>query len=137
MVVETYAFTNLNKERYVSLTTFRKTGEAVVTPIWFAECKGILYMGTGVNAGKIKRIRQMDRVTLAACTMSGKITDVEIQGKARLVSEPEEIRVAEAALAKKYGLTRGIYFFILNTLNTIRRKPRIHQAYMAIESVTV
>jgi len=40
-------------------------------------------------------------------------------------------------LAKKYGLTRGIYFFILNTLNTIRRKPRLHQAYIAIESVTV
>ncbi len=57
MVVELYTFTNLDKEKYVSLTTFRKTGEAVVTPVWFAESKGTIYAGTGVSAGKIKRIR--------------------------------------------------------------------------------
>jgi hypothetical protein len=36
MVVESYTFAALDKEKYISLTTFRKTGEAVVTPVWFA-----------------------------------------------------------------------------------------------------
>ncbi|MGZ3621845.1 MAG: PPOX class F420-dependent oxidoreductase [Ktedonobacteraceae bacterium] len=137
MVVETYTFAALDKEKYMSLTTFRKTGDAVVTPVWFADSNGTIYVGTGLNAGKIKRIRHTERVTLAACTMSGKVTGSEIEGMARVVSEPEEISAAEAALAKKYGLTRSIYYFILNTLSSIRRKPRMSDAYMAIESVIV
>jgi PPOX class probable F420-dependent enzyme len=136
MVVETYTFAALDKEKCLSLTTFRKSGEVVVTPVWFAESKGIIYVGTGANAGKIKRIRHTERVTLAACTMSGKVTGSEIEGIARIVSESEEISVAEAALAKKYGLTRSIYYFILNALSSIRRKPRMSDAYMAIESVS-
>ena len=137
MVVESYTFANLDKEKYMSLTTFRKTGEAVITPVWFAESKGTIYVGTGVNAGKLKRIRHTERVALAACTMSGKVTGSEIEGKARVVSEPQEMSEAEAALSKKYGLARSIYYFILNTINTIRRKPRMDEVYMAIESVTV
>lgn len=137
MVVESYAFANLDREKYMSLTTFRKTGEAVITPVWFAESKGTIYVGTGVNAGKLKRIRHTELVALAACTMSGKVTGSEIEGKARVVSEPQEMSEAEAALSKKYGLARSIYYFILNTINTIRRKPRMDEVYMAIESVTV
>ncbi len=69
--------------------------------------------------------------------MSGKVTGSEIEGKARVVSEPQEINAAQAALSKKYGLTRSIYYFILNTLSIIRRKPRTNEVYIAIESVTV
>ncbi len=137
MVVESYTFATLDKEKYMSLTTFRKSGDAVVTPVWFAESKGIIYVGTGVNAGKIKRIRHTERVTLVACTMSGKITGSEIEGKARVVGEPVEMSEAQAALSKKYGLTRSLYYFILNTISTIRRKPRMQEVYMAIESASV
>ena len=137
MVVESYTFATLDTEKYISLKTFRNTGEAVITPVWFAESKGTLYSETGVNAGKIKRIRHTERVTVAVCTISGKITGSEIEGKARVVSEPAELREAEAALAKKYGLTRSMYYFILNIISTFRRKPRSKLVYIAIESVTV
>jgi PPOX class probable F420-dependent enzyme len=137
MVVELYTFATLDKEKCMSLTTFRKTGEAVVTPMWFAESKGIIYLGTGVNAGKLKRIRHTERVTLAACTMSGKVTGSEIEGLARVVSEPQEVSEAQTALSKKYGLTRSLYYFILNAISTIRRKPPMQEVYMAIESVSI
>ena len=137
MIVQSYTFTNLDKEKYMSLTTFRKSGEAVITPMWFAESRGTIYAETGVNAGKLKRIRQMERVTLAACTMSGKVTGSEFEGQARLVSEVQEMNVARVALSKKYGLTRSVYYFLLNILSTMRRKPQTNLVYIAIESVTV
>jgi uncharacterized protein len=137
MVVELYTFATLDKEKCMSLTTFRKTGEAVIIPMWFAESKGIIYLGTGVNAGKLKRIRHTERVTLAACTMSGKVTGSEIEGLARVVSEPQEVTEAQTALSKKYGLTRSLYYFILNAISTIRRKPPMQEVYMAIESVSI
>jgi len=118
------------------LTTFRKTGEAVITPVWFAESKGTIYAETGVNAGKLKRIRHAEQVTLAACTMSGKVTGPEMEGRSRILSEPQEIQAAQAAMSKKYGLTRSLYYFILNTISAVQRKPQINLVYIAIESVT-
>lgn len=52
-----------------------------------------------MNAGKIKRIRHTERVTLAACTMSGKVTGAEIEGIARVVSGSQEYR----KYCKQYG----------------------------------
>jgi uncharacterized protein len=135
MVVESYTFATLDKEKYMSLTTFRKTGEAVVTPVWFAESVGTIFVETGMNAGKVKRIRHTERVTLAACTMSGKVTGSEVEGRARILSEPQKINEARAAMSKKYGLTRSIYYFLLNTISTIRRKPRMNLVYIAIELI--
>src|SRR5215469_8850449 len=67
------AFTVLTREKYISLTTFRKSGKAVVTPVWFAGQSGTIYVESAKNAGKIKRIRHTARVTLAACTLSAKV----------------------------------------------------------------
>ena len=137
MVVDPYTFTNLDKEKYISLTTFRKTEKAVTTPVWFAESMGTIYAEIGVNAGKLKRIRHTERVTLAACTLSGKVKGSEVEGKARILSEPQEIHTAKATMSKKYGLPRSISYFLLNTISTMLRKPRMNLVYIAIDSVTV
>ena len=92
MVVETYTFATLDKEKYMSLTTFRKSGEAVVTQVWFADSNGTIYVGTGMNAGKIKRIRTPygAKPPSVAGTMSDIVTGEEIEGIARVVCEQEE-----------------------------------------------
>ncbi len=42
MITSVQPFTSLKNDKYINLTTFRKTGEAVGTPLWFAEYQGIL-----------------------------------------------------------------------------------------------
>jgi uncharacterized protein len=135
MVVQSSTFTRLVKEKYISLTTFRRTGEGVVTPVWFAESSEIIYVETGTNAGKHKRIHHTARVTLAPCTLSGKVTGSAIEGKARILTESREIMTARAAMSKKYGLVRSLYYFLLDTIDTILRKPKIDLTYIAIEPI--
>ena len=53
------------------LTTFRKDGTPVATPVWFVIHDGELHATTLENAGKVKRIRNDPRVTVAACTVRG------------------------------------------------------------------
>jgi len=129
-------FTNLVRENYISLTTFRKTGEAVATPMWFADSFVTIYVESGANAGKLKRIRHTVRVTLAPCTLSGKVTGSVIEGKARILTEPQEIMAAQAAMSKKYGLTRSLYYFLLDTIHTIQRKAKFDLVYIAIEPIS-
>jgi uncharacterized protein len=127
-------FGPLLKESYASLTTFRKNGDAVPTPMWFAESNGIIYIYTGATAGKVKRIRNSSRVTLAPCTANGKVTGEVIEGKARIISDPQEIALAEATLAKKYGVLRRVLYLFRSIAGIFRRGADGGAAYLAIEA---
>ena len=92
-------------QNYICLTTFRKSGVAVPTPVWFGEQNDKLYVMTRSDSGKFKRIRNQPQVRLAACTVRGKITDAWIDGQARILGRAEE-GIARQALARKYFLMR-------------------------------
>ena len=95
----------LQGEKYISLVTFRRTGQEVRTPVWFAERDGKLYVMTRSDSGKFKRIRNQPQVRLAACTIRGRITGDWIEGAARILDR-EQQAIAPQALARKYFLMR-------------------------------
>ncbi len=64
-------------QKYISLASFRKSGDAVRTPVWFGEKDDKLYVMTRSDSGKYKRIRNNPKVRIAPCTMRGKITGPE------------------------------------------------------------
>src|SRR5512140_67742 len=103
-------FPMLEGKRYISLITFRKTGKAVPTPVWFAEEDGGLYVHSNAQAGKIKRIRNNPRVEIAPCTVRGRVTGPAVQGRARILP-PNEAAVARQALVRKYGWQMRVLLF--------------------------
>jgi PPOX class probable F420-dependent enzyme len=92
-------------QKYASLTTFRKNGVAVSTPVWFGEDGGKLYVMSNHDAGKCKRIRNNPKVKVAPCTVRGKITGPEFEATARILP-PEESPRGRAAVRRKYWLAR-------------------------------
>jgi PPOX class probable F420-dependent enzyme len=98
------ALEQLGSEKYALLTTFRKDGRAVSTPLWVVPDGTGLGFWTVANSGKIKRIRNSGRVTVAACDMRGNPTGGEtVEATARIGDKADFDRVA-ATLKKKYGL---------------------------------
>jgi PPOX class probable F420-dependent enzyme len=95
----------LRGEKYISLATFRKSGVAVRTPIWFAERDGKLYFMSRSDSGKYKRLRNSPRVTMAACDIRGRVHGPEFSGSARLLP-PEAWPQARQAIRAKYWLAR-------------------------------
>ena len=92
-------------QKYISLATFRKTGEAVYTPVWFGEDNDKLYVKSRSDSGKYKRIRNNPQVRIAPCTMRGQITGPEFAATA-LILPPEDWPRAQRAIEKKYWLAR-------------------------------
>jgi len=92
-------------QKYISLATFRKSGAAVYTPVWFGENNGKLYVKTRNDSGKFKRIRNNSNVKVAPCNMRGKITGPEFAGRARILPSAEWTQ-AQAAINRKYWLAR-------------------------------
>jgi uncharacterized protein len=92
-------------QKYISLSTFRKSGAAVATPVWFGEDGDKVYVKTRSDSGKYKRIRNNPQVRVAACTMRGKITGPEFAATARLIP-PEDWPRAQKTIENKYWLAR-------------------------------
>jgi len=96
---------SIQRQKYISLTTFRKTGAAVATPVWFGEADGKLYVMTRSDMGKTKRIRNRPQVRVAACTMRGKVTGAEFAATARILLPQEHAR-ARQTINQKYWMAR-------------------------------
>ena len=97
---------SIEKSRYVSLTTFRKSGEPVSTAMWFAVDGDAIVMSTHVDSGKVKRLRNSPRVEVRPSSMSGAVKNgvAPIEGTAELVSDSAAFESLAKLLQKKYGL---------------------------------
>jgi PPOX class probable F420-dependent enzyme len=97
----------LGRSSYVSLTTFRKNGTAVPTPVWHVLTGGEIFIVTDADAGKVKRIRNNGRVVVTACNIRGKIKPgaPSAEGTARLLDEAET-EAGRSLLARKYVMSR-------------------------------
>lgn len=96
----------LADERFVSLATYRRSGQAVATPVWIAREGDVLVVTTGAASGKVKRLRRDPRATLRPCDRRGRVADgaPEYEARAEVVDDPAHQEAALATLAAKYGV---------------------------------
>jgi uncharacterized protein len=107
--------------RYIALTTYRRDGRAVTTPVWVAPLGGRLYVVTAESAGKVRRVRATSRVRFAPCNANGhRILGEWQEGSASIVQDNARRREALAALQHKYGWQ----FSLATLLARLRRTER-------------
>jgi PPOX class probable F420-dependent enzyme len=102
-------FEHLRGHKYCLLVTYKRTGEAVPTPVWFGRDDAAIYVRSEAHVGKVKRIRNDPRILIAPCTLRGKPLGPPAEGRARVLSESRDEEKAEAALQANYGLGRKLY----------------------------
>jgi uncharacterized protein len=87
--------------KYLSLTSFRRDGTGVATPVWFVEAGGRLLVETDAASYKVRRIRRDPRVTIAPCAATGRLRGIPVRARAELLPDTEVARV-ERLMARKY-----------------------------------
>ncbi len=97
----------ISRSKYVSLTTYRKDGTAVATPVWQVSNGGELLIVTDAGAGKVKRIRNNGEVEITPCGIRGGIASgaASTRGRARLLDEAETT-AARRLMARRYTSMR-------------------------------
>ena len=98
-------------QKYVALETYRKNNQPVKTPVWFVVYKDTIHVITREKTGKIKRLRNNNKVRLALCSFKGKVTGEWVEGKA-MFSSPEDTQTALNLRREKYGLMERIARFV-------------------------
>lgn len=107
-------FTDLGHERFVSLTTFRRSGEAVPTPVWITLDGDALLVTTPAGSGKVKRLRNNPDVTLQPCNRRGQVVAgaPTIEATVELLTDPETVAAKTSLVRAKYGLEFRIFTII-------------------------
>lgn len=121
------AFAAFQKEKYLCLESFRKNGQGVKTPVWFAadsgagkQCAHALYVYTIKNSGKAKRIRNNGSIKIAPCDIRGNVTGEWVPAQAEIITG-EEAALAMKLLNKKYVPWKQLLDFFA----TFRKDERI------------
>ncbi|WP_374947525.1 PPOX class F420-dependent oxidoreductase [Agreia sp.] len=101
-------------ERFVSLTTFRKSGVGVSTPVWIARDGDALIVTTPDGTGKVKRLRNSSRVELRPSTRMGTVADhARVVAAVAEIVDTDEARSSQARIfLAKYRLQYRVFMFI-------------------------
>jgi uncharacterized protein len=118
--------TTLGEQRFVSLTTFKRSGEGVATPMWIGRDGADLFVWTPADSWKVKRVRNNPRVLLAPSSRFGKVRDgvSPVEGTARVVTDPVTVERLRGEIRRKYGLGYRLVT-LAETIAARGRKPRV------------
>ncbi|HZG96649.1 MAG TPA: PPOX class F420-dependent oxidoreductase [Nocardioidaceae bacterium] len=96
----------LGDAQFVSLTTFRRSGEPVPTTVWIARDGAALVVTTPDGSGKVKRLRRDPRVELRPSSRGGAVDEAVAPraGVAEIITDPTGLARGAARLRDKYGL---------------------------------
>lgn len=109
----------LRQRRTMRLTTHRRSGEAVATPVSIAFDGDRAFFRTYDRAGKAKRLRNQPEVTAAPSTLAGRATGTPIHARARLL-EGEDAQRAAQAIERSQRLLQGVLVPVFHRLKRYR-----------------
>lgn len=104
----------LADERFVLLTTFRRSGEPVHTPVWIASDAGGPMVMTPKQSGKVRRLRNDDRIELRPCDRMGRVDGdpVPTPAIAAIVDDDASRNTLTAVFGRKYGFEYRLFLFL-------------------------
>ena len=115
---------DLDQARYISLTTFKRDGTPVATPVWVVALDdGQVGFWTSSGSGKAKRLAHTPRVTATPCNGRGKVKDGDtaVEGTARLVTGGEFEAISQRVV-EKYGAMTKLTKLIGTVAGVVRGK---------------
>jgi len=114
----------IGDERYVVLTTYRRDGRPVATPVWWVEvADGEYGFSTGSASGKVKRLRHTARVTVQPSNSRGVVKPgtEPVEGTARVVTGPE-LDALKQRLSAKYGFQAKLAPLVAKARRALKRE---------------
>jgi PPOX class probable F420-dependent enzyme len=113
---------DIGRERYISITTFRRDESPVATPVWVVADSDHLYVWTVAQTGKAKRIRHNPAVTIEPCTARGASTGPAMRARAQIVPSASRPQIWPLFLAKYRLQLRAIIWS--RKISGLRRRGR-------------
>jgi PPOX class probable F420-dependent enzyme len=108
--------------KYLSLTSYKRDGSPVATPLWFVQDGARLFVSTGRDSAKVRRIARNPVVSVAACSASGRLRGDAVPAHARIATDEERRRALEL-MDRKYRFDRVVILPVYRLVQRLRGRP--------------
>jgi uncharacterized protein len=96
--------------RYLSVTSFKRDGTGVATPVWSVSDGGRLFALTDLHSAKVRRVRRNPRVLIASCRADGKLRREPVPARAEVLTASPELERVRKLLIERYKVS---YRFVM------------------------
>ena len=111
--------------RYLSLTSFKRDGTGVATPMWFV-CDGTrLFALTDLHSGKIRRVRREPHVLIASCRADGKLRSEPVPARAEVLTDTADLERVRDLLVARYKISYRLVMLIYRLGRRLRGRPSV------------
>jgi uncharacterized protein len=110
----------LAEQPFISLTTFKRDGTPVSTPVWVVGEDGRLLVLSNAETWKVRRIRRDNRVRVAPCGVTGKVRGEALEGRATILADHSRVQALET---REYGFVFRLTRLFKAVSHTLRRRP--------------
>ncbi len=109
--------------RYLSITSYKRDGTSIATPVWFVQQDGRLLLETDAASGKVKRIRRHPAVLVAVCSATGRLRGPQVPATAEILPD-SEVSVIRPLIRRKYRADMVIFRPLRFVQATLHVGPR-------------
>jgi PPOX class probable F420-dependent enzyme len=111
--------------RYLSVTSFKRDGTGVATPVWFASDGRRLFALTDLHSAKVRRIRRDPRVLVAPCRADGKLRREPVPARAEVLTATAELERVQQLLIERYKLSYRLVMLVYRLGRRLRGRPGV------------
>ena len=120
--------------RYLSITSFKRDGTGVATPVWFVSDGRRLYALTDLRSWKVRRIRRDPHVLVAPCGPSGKLRGEPVPARAEVLTATEDLERVQKLLMQRYKVSYRVVMLFYRLGRRLRGESAVAEgAALAIE----
>ena len=121
--------------RYLSVTSFKRDGTGVATPVWFVSDGGRLFALTDLHSAKVRRIRRNPRVLVASCRAGGKLRSEPVPARAEVLTATPELERVQKLLIERYKISYRVVMLFYRLGRRLRGQRSVADG--AVLAITV
>lgn len=111
--------------RFLSVTSFKRDGTGVATPVWFVSDETRLFAFTDLHSAKIWRIRRNPHVLVASCRPGGKLRREPVAAHADVLTETADLERVRQLLMARYKISYRIVMLVYRLGRRLRGKQSV------------
>jgi PPOX class probable F420-dependent enzyme len=115
----------LFRGRYLSVTSFKRDGTGVATPVWFVSDGTRLFALTDLHSAKIRRIGRNRRVLVAPCRANGKLRGEPVAATAEVLTGTAALECVRKLLLARYTISYRVVMLFYRLGRRVRAKPGV------------
>jgi len=98
--------------RYLSVTSFKRDGTGVATPVWFVSDGTRLFALTDLRSAKVRRMRRNPRVLVASCRATGKLLGEPVPARVEVLTATPELERVQRLLTERYRISYRLVMLV-------------------------